>query len=206
MGHRRAVRGDSLPSIAAAEGHPDWRAVWEHPENASLRERRKSPHVLAAGDVVFVPDKTQAEKRVASGSRHRFTVRGATVALKLTLRDRKGSPIANKPFELAVGGVTRTGTTNGDGYLEVRVPVTSREGTLKIAGVTFPIAVGHLDPVDEPSGLQQRLRNLGLLPHASPTAAQIEDALRWFQKVNDLPESGTADAATRDKLLEKHKA
>lgn len=205
------LQGDTLPSIAAAEGHPDWRAVWDHPQNAELKRLRKSPNVLAPGDVVFVPDKSPGEQRVASGQRHRFVVSGATITLELTLRDRKGSALANKSFEIAAGGVTRTGTTDGDGHLEVKLPVTAREGTLLVSGgggpeLTVPIAIGHLDPVDQDSGVRQRLRNLGLLPHASPSAAVVEDVVRRFQKANGLADTGTVDEATRDKLREKHKS
>ena len=207
MGHRRAVQGDTLPSIAALEGHADWRAIWDHPENAELKRRRQSPHVLAPGDVVFIPEKEQREERVASGQRHRFVVKNATMTLKLVLKDRKGTALANKAFELVAGGVTRTGTTDGSGKLEVKVPTSARGGTLKIKDpdMTFPIAIGHLDPVDEESGVRQRLRNLGLLPHASPTQDHIERALRIFQKANDLTVTGTIDDATRTKLREKHK-
>jgi hypothetical protein len=207
VGHRRVAQGDTLPSIAALEGHADWRAIWDHPENAELKRRRQSPHVLAPGDVVFIPEKEQRDEQVASGQRHRFVVKNATMPLKLVLKDRRGEPLANKAFELVAGGVTRTGTTDGNGKLEVKVPTSAREGTLKIKDpdVTFPIAIGHLDPVDEESGVRQRLRNLGYLPHERPSARIVEDAIRRFQVENDLSETGTADEATRTKLREEHK-
>ena len=47
---------------------------------------------------------------------------------------------------------------------------------------------------------------LGLLPHASPTQADIEDALKRFQKANGLTDTGSVDDATRTKLREKHQA
>ena len=206
MGHRRVAQGDTLPSIAALEGHADWRAIWEAPENADLRRQRHSPHVLAPGDVVFIPEREQRDEQVASGQRHRIVVANATMPLKLVLKDRKGDALANKPFEIVVGGVTRTGTTDGAGKLEVKVPTSAREGTLTIKDpdMTFPIAIGHLDPVDHESGVRQRLRNLGFLPDERPSARVVEDAVRRFQDAHDLPATGTVDDATRAKLRELH--
>src|SRR5690606_17426642 len=53
-GHRVA-QGECLSTIAHRFGLESWKVLWDHPENAPLRERRKSPHVLLPGDVVAVP-------------------------------------------------------------------------------------------------------------------------------------------------------
>lgn len=72
--------------------------------------------------------------------------------------------------------------------------------------LVFRIALHHLDPHDELSGAKQRLHNLGFLRDLDedglgPRAAA---ALRAFQLVHDLDPSGELDAATQDKLREKH--
>ena len=50
--------GDCLSSIAFEQGFfPD--TIWNHSNNAVLKEKRKDPNVLMQGDVVFVPDREQ---------------------------------------------------------------------------------------------------------------------------------------------------
>ncbi len=210
VSRRRVIQGDSVPSIAASEGFVDWRAIWDHPENTELRALRASPHILAEGDVVFVPERVTHQQSVATGQRHRFVVRVPTIAIKMTLKDRRGRALANRRFELDAGGVTRSGTTDGDGRFEVSVPATASSGELRLLGangpeLTMPLAIDHLDPVEQPSGVRQRLRHLGFLPQQDPDPRAIEAALRDFQRAHRLPESGTADDATCATLREKHK-
>ncbi|MEM7436886.1 MAG: LysM domain-containing protein [Myxococcota bacterium] len=60
---RYVVRsGDSLDSIARKHGLPDWRGLYEAPENAPLRVRRKNPNQIRPGDVVRIPRTAPAYK------------------------------------------------------------------------------------------------------------------------------------------------
>jgi hypothetical protein len=54
-------RSDTLFTIARQHGFRSWRGIYEHPNNALLRQRRPDPMVLAPGDAVFVPDKEPRE-------------------------------------------------------------------------------------------------------------------------------------------------
>ena len=47
--------GDSIPSLAKDNGFfPD--TIWNHPQNAGLRSKRKSQNQLYPGDEVFIPE------------------------------------------------------------------------------------------------------------------------------------------------------
>jgi hypothetical protein len=207
----RVRDADTLPSIAAEHRIADWRTIWEHPDNAALREQRKSPHVLHAGDVVHVPESPPKQVTAQTGQFVRFVLEVPTVKLKLQLKDRRGQCVASKSFELEVDGRTIPGSTDADGKLEVEIPARAREASLVLEldgerRLTVPLAIGRLDPAEQPSGVRQRLRNLGLLPQEDPSDAEVEHALASFQALVALTPSGTPDAATQDELKKEHKS
>lgn len=73
MSHRHTLQpGESLQSLAKHHGFAHWRAIYQHGANASLRARRGAPNRLMPGDVVVIPDKTQAWESCATTQRHRF--------------------------------------------------------------------------------------------------------------------------------------
>ncbi|WP_437876229.1 peptidoglycan-binding domain-containing protein [Sorangium sp. So ce513] len=204
-------RGDCIASIAADHGVDDWRTLWDHPDNAELRARRRSPHLLLLGDRVTVPEQGRARLAVSAGQSHRFVARVPSVRLRLTLQDRRGRPLASRRFELRVAGSIRTGTTDGSGRLDEPVPATARRADLRVfldgdRVLTMPLAIGYLDPDDSESGVRQRLRNLGYLRGRAPEEDGIEGALREFQRDNGLEPTGEADAPTLDCLRGIHKA
>ncbi|MFH1075402.1 MAG: hypothetical protein V1753_00935 [Pseudomonadota bacterium] len=47
-------QGDCIESIAFKHGL-FWETVWNHPNNQQLKQERKNPNILLAGDKVFVP-------------------------------------------------------------------------------------------------------------------------------------------------------
>jgi N-acetylmuramoyl-L-alanine amidase len=199
--------GECLASIARQYGFPNWRTLYDAPENAALRNKRPNPNVLATGDEVCIPAKRPRVESGASDQRHSFRVKSARWVFRLDMKDDEGTPQADLPWELWLdgGGVCR-GRTNQDGRLEARVPADVRGGRLILAGEEMQVVFGGLDPVGRVSGIQQRLNNLGycagavdgrLGPH---TAA----ALRSFQRAQGLPVTAEADDATRRRLGEVH--
>ena len=55
------AQGEYLSLIAARFGFRDPRVIWNHPDNAALRERRKNPNVLFPGDVLTIPERKAGE-------------------------------------------------------------------------------------------------------------------------------------------------
>jgi hypothetical protein len=51
--------GETLSSIAAKYGFPDWKAVYYAPCNADLRKHRPGPDKILSGDRVFIPPKPE---------------------------------------------------------------------------------------------------------------------------------------------------
>lgn len=209
----RVEQGDCLHSLAARYGFASYRDLWDHAGNRALRDQRGRPDLLLPGDQVEIPDPTEKQESAQTGARVRFTVRGQTVRLRLTFRDGAGRAHANKRYRLSLEGMDdRDGRTDGNGRLDESVPATAQHGRVELwvaddreHGYVFPVRVGHLDPVDTPSGAQARLRQLGFDCAVTGRLDDgTSDALYAFQAHHGLSQTGELDDATRQKLLEKH--
>ena len=72
--HHVVRQGDCLSSIARAYGFADYRTIWDHAQNARLKQERQNPDVLLPGDRVFIPDKGDRKPHIAHGMVKTFTV------------------------------------------------------------------------------------------------------------------------------------
>lgn len=204
-------QSDTIISIAYNNGF-FWETIWDHPNNAELKELREDPNVLYPGDVVFIPEKEEKQESCASDETHTFCRKGASEELRIVLKDDEGEPLANTSYTLTVDGNNFTGTTNGEGLLvESILPNASRgrvivldEGGNEIDG--YELALGHLDPVTEISGVQMRLTNLGYdcSSEEGEPGPRTQQAIERFQQAQELETTGEIDDATREKLKEVH--
>jgi hypothetical protein len=195
--------GECLSSISFDSGFfVD--TLWNHPDNAQLKELRKDPTVLMAGDVVSIPDKREGKKSISTGARHSFKRKG--VPAKFKTRLLIGSePRKNLAYTLLVDGKVLSGQTDGDGVIEQSIPPSATSATLVLRDgdveERYEIALGHMDPISEPSGVQARLQALGFTGGDPDEGAR--QAVRAFQRHHGLDPSGELDDATRDKLKEQ---
>jgi hypothetical protein len=203
-------KGECLSSIADQYGF-FWETLWVLPENRKLRELRRNPNVLLENDKVFIPEKRLREESCATGGKHVFQLKGVPVKVVFRVLDVAGNPRAGEPYSLDVDGKQKSGTVPDDGIVSQKVPPTAKQAKLKVGEGDredeFVFDLGHLDPVEMPSGVRARLRNLGFYNGAISDAAydaDAQEAIRRFQESAGLPESGDMDAATQQALLEKH--
>ena len=199
-----ANQGDSIPSIAKDHGF-FWKTIWNHGNNANLKSKRKNPNVLLPGDEVFIPElETKTESRGTDGH-FKFKRKGEPVKIKIKLLKSDGKPRANEAYVLTVKGKDLKGNTDGDGMLSQYIPNDAKDGVLKLndGKECFPVLIGALDPLDEITGIQQRLSNLGF---DCGDSGKLDDAtkraLSNFQTQNNLEVTGKADDATKGKLAE----
>jgi N-acetylmuramoyl-L-alanine amidase len=207
-------QGDCFSSIADLYGFADYRAIYNHPANVALKQKRPNPNVLFPGDTVVIPDKEQKEISCATGQQHIFQVQRPTTLLRLRVQDDQNKAFANKKYRLTIDGVMTEGQTDGDGLITQKISPSAIKGSLLVwiyddphaPGVPFPLDLGHLDPVTEVSGVQGRLNNLGFDcgPVDGLMGPDTEDALRAFQAQMGLQVTGQPDSATQAKLLEVH--
>jgi N-acetylmuramoyl-L-alanine amidase len=198
------VQGECLMSVAERYRF-HWKTLWDHADNEELKRLRKDPGVLMPGDVIVVPDKVRKQLPASTGASHKFTLRLSKAKIRLRMLCN-GEPIKNEPYELTIDdGDTVTGSTDGDGKLEAGVSRSARSARLVLPGrrEEHSIKLGHLDPVDEVTGLQARLRQLGYYRGRVDADAgpMTVEALKAFQRKQGLEESGVADAATKDAVV-----
>lgn len=197
-------QGDCLSSIAEEYGYT-WTFLWNH--NAELKSKRKNPNTLLPGDVVLIPGKDPKNYSRAVDQRHRFRRKRSPAKLRLVL-ERYHKPLANKQYELIIDTQVFRGSTDGSGFLEVVIPPEATSGTLRVPSehLECELQLGHLDPLEEISGVQARLENLGFL--AGEITGELDDhtreALQVFQMTFGLDPTGELDDVTRQKLLERH--
>lgn len=209
MKEREVGVGECLASIAFENGF-FYETLWEHDRNAALKEKRQSPHILLAGDVVHVPDLRVKTVEAATGRRHTFRRRGVPEVLELRLLD-DAVPRADVPYVLTIDGVKHTGRTDAEGRLRHYIAPNAAQGTLTLhpggeQQEELDVLLRRLDPIDAVSGLAARLANLGFYA-GGPTSEKspaLQEALLAFQRHHRLDPSGELDAATRSALLHHH--
>lgn len=203
-----AKQGDCLSSIAHKYGLLS-ETVWNDPHNRELKDRRNDSEILLPGDVIYVPDQVAGKESGSTGARHRFRRNGVPLVLRLRLLDLEGEPRSGLSYTLDVDSEIIKGSTDPDGQIEEFVCPSAKKAVLEIKDgdivEKFELQLGGLDPIDEDSGLIQRLTNLGYNCSEETSVGEITtEALKAFQKANDLEASGSANDATRDKLEQLH--
>ncbi len=192
-------QGDCISSIAASCGMR-WNTIWDHPDNSDLKQKRKDPNVLYAGDTVSIPDRESKQQSCATDGLHKFNKKAqpTRVKIRLLLDDQ---PRGNMAYELHVGSASISGSTDGDGYLEEEVPPDIRTGLLIVTEGTirdvFQLGFGTLDPIATDDGVKQRLEALGFNAELDLSAA-----VRGFQSKNGLDATGVIDDSLKGKLQE----
>lgn len=200
-------QGDHMSGIAEQFGFRDFKTIWNHPNNAQLKQDRKDPHILFPGDQVFIPEKQQKLSSAPTDKLSKFQVGLTKLTLNLKLQDVNGDAIANKPVTISVeGAVVPPPNTDGDGKTSSEIAKTAKNGALVLSDLQFPLKIGHLDPVDKQSGQIARLNNLGYEAGDPQTvdAEAFESAVEEFQCDNKLPVNGSCDSATQAKLVAVH--
>jgi hypothetical protein len=198
----RVQQGECLSTIAARYRAKSWQTLHDHPDNAELKKARPNPNILLPGDEVRIPDELE-EKLVpcATGKVHRFRVKQAMVGLRVVLKDAEGNVFGGKKYQVSVAGRSIEGVTDGDGLVEVEVPLGESAATLRAwlfedddpedPDIEYDLLIGQLDPVVSVSGLQGRLKNLGFrVPLDGRLGEETARAIQRFRDRLGLVASG----------------
>jgi hypothetical protein len=198
-------QGEYLSRIAAGYGFQDYRAIWNHPNNAKLAKLRKTPNVLFPGDVLFIPDKQIKKEMIPTEKVHRFRLSVPSLKLRIVIKDYHNQAISNADCELEVEGVLHKVRSDAQGLIEHEILRTAEEGKLRILsfGIEIPLKIGHLHPVDEESGWKARLINLGYYEDEAD-ALHLRYAIEEFQLDHKVKVTGEFDDTTKAKLKEAY--
>jgi len=201
-------QGDHLSSIAKTYGFRSYTVIWNHAQNAALKKKRVNPNVLFPGDVLFIPDKKPKDEDGETTAVHLFRLNVPKLKLRVVIRGRDSKPIPNANCELEIDGAKQQLQADGDGLVEKPIPATATGGTLRVPDfqIEAPIKIGHLDPIDEQSGLTGRLANLGYyrgdLQNVDPD--ELASAIEEFQCDQKITVDGKFGPQTMAKLKEVH--
>jgi hypothetical protein len=200
-------QGEHLARIAEAYGFPDPRTLWEHPKNLSLKLKRETPHVLSPGDVIHIPDAdSDGAYPVETGHSYTFVLQRSAPQLRIALRGLDGKAMAGASVSLAIDGKERDLTADGSGLVEAALPAGTEGATLTVGELAVALLVGFLDPIDQRSGVEARLSNLGY--YTGAVGAEDDDqfrfALQLFQAAEGLRVTGENDTATRARLKDDY--
>jgi len=219
MAMQKVGENESCSSLALEHGFY-WGTIWEHGQNASLRQKRKDPNVLAADDDIFIPEKVEKVVSKGTEAEHKFVRRGEPTKIKMQLLEN-GEPRKDADYVFECDGELVNGKTDGEGILEQFVPGDAKSAKLyfKEMKEVHNLNIGSLDPHDLATGIAQRLKNCGFtfpgsVPKGMSAKEAFEDgklgnkamrALKNFQAQNELEATGKLDEATIAKFEEKCK-
>lgn len=215
MGWYTVQPGDCLASIARREGYTSWKTIYQHPDNAQFRKKRPDPSVIFPGDQLWLPEREPRQEESATDSRHTFTRSGEKTWLNLKIESAPDTPVEGS-YTLHVAGRVLQGRLD-QGKLCVEIPPDASDGQLVVAGDGMPpesayvwlLKLGELDPLEEVSGVQGRLWNLGFDcgPVDNIAGPLTKAGVKQFQKLafSDPNEwDGIAGPKTKEKLREHH--
>ena len=200
--------GDCLSNIAERAGLR-WKTIWQHPENAGLREQRQDPNVLYPGDRLAIPLKKNKEVSKPTAAEHVFVKKGTPTKFRLRLL-QEGEPRAGIPFTLLVDGDIHQGKTDSQGYIILSISAKAAAGKLILTSDNgqeekYDVLLGHLDPLDEIRGVQKRLRNLGFKCEVTGVLDETtKTVIAAFRARNKLAGDGMIDQSFKQKLYLLH--
>jgi hypothetical protein len=202
------AEGDCIESIAADAGFL-WTTIWDHPQNADLKNARGTQNVLLPDDRVYIPEKKLKQIGRPTDQRHSFVRKGLPCKLRLCLK-LLDEPRRNVPYVLNIDGTLHNGTTDDNGCIEVVIPPGAAGGQLTVGADSicqqvYTLDLGGMDPITETVGIQKRLWNLGF---NCELTGEMDDAtasaIARFQAKQELEPTGELDASTIDKLKSCH--
>lgn len=196
--------GECMASLAKRYGFRDWRTIYAHPDNDELRAKRPNPNHLHPGDEVVVPDKEQRIEARSTGARHTFVVRGGPTQLRIRLRGMHALR-----YRLEVGGKIEEGAGT---MVEHDIEPDADEAMLHVwladteaPTVSWRLALGHVDPIDEDSGAKRRLDNLGFATtHGHHIDEATERAAAAFERAEGAEPTGSLTDALKQRLRRAH--
>ena len=205
-------QGETLASIAIAH-KVAYGSVLHAPQNEALLQTR-TPQQLFEGDIVFIPEAPPKSVILEVDRVHTLVVRPPSVRVQVQFLCG-GAPRGLEPCTIRVDdGDPIEERLDADGWLRTEVSAAATQ----LQVTFFPdteyaeeatLQLGHLDPISEMRGIQQRLNNLGFECGAEDgdAAERTQAALRAFQAATaSVPPSGTACSQTLAALSQLHRS
>lgn len=215
------AQGESLSKIARQYGLPGYRALLK--VNPQFCNGERDPNLIYPGEVIQIPvEDDGATFRVQTDRFHTFTAHRDHVLLQLSLHDQAGHPLPFARFELTAAcessaEITLEGRADRNADIEAMLPHDAERAHLKVwlsdadddnrdPAHEWELLVHHLDPPDKLTGIQARLKNLGLYDRDvdDDKGERTLDAIHEFKAMHGLPEDDALTADFIQKLQDVH--
>ncbi len=198
--------GDYLVKISQDYGFEDYHVIWDHPQNAELKLKRKSANAIYPGDTLFIPDQDASAGSYATGRLHVIQLGPASDILRIVFISLDDEPIVDTECVLKVEGENYSLITNSNGLVAELIPTNATQGIISILGMEIPIQIGELDPIETDTGQKTRLANLGYYfgPMDEDDEEQLKSAVEEFQCDQGLKLTGACDDQTQAALKDAH--
>jgi hypothetical protein len=203
---RTVKQGECMEAIAHEAGMP-WEALWNHPKNAALKQKRKNPNVLFPHDVVHIPEGNPTPFSIETGKSHTFVLARAESTVLDVILERGGKLRAKQECTIKIRGLPdRLFATDDKGRIKVTIPAKTKRVAIHLAsdGCVYEFDLGHMDPIDKVAGVQGRLLALGYPCGGDSGVFGLATRLALFQfrKDHGLPSGTDLDDRVRAKLRE----
>lgn len=207
-------QGETLNRIARQYDFVSGEKIYNHEDNAEFRELRNDPNIIYPGDQINIPDKEDKVDWGSTNKIHVFRVkRPVTEIFRVRIQNKTGKPWIGKRVTLTVGGESFDAPIGGDGIVSIGLPNGNESGgELKVFMNTnsdvpthiYDVQLGHLDPVQELSGVQARCNLLGCECGVADgiMGRKTRAGVKEFQAANGLDVDGVPGPMTKGKLEE----
>jgi hypothetical protein len=206
----RVKPGDHLTAIADRLGLEDTQTLLSQPGNSALADR-KHPEMLDPDETLAIPDLKPMTFTLATGQRHKLTVKCPKAKLCVGLVTFVGQPSSAGEAEVTLQGRSPETKSLDGGKLDMPIPPACGQATIKLASsdehkpdVAWNLQLGHLPRIESDEGLLERLRNLGYYRAVADTLDERErrSAIEEFQHDQGLTLTGQLDEDTKAKIEE----
>jgi N-acetylmuramoyl-L-alanine amidase len=188
-------QGECLSSIAAHYGLTSWKAIYDYPPNAAMKQARPNPNLIYPGDTFEIPAIAPKTAPAKTGKAD-FKVKVPKVKLMLRLRDVHGAPIKAAKYKLQVEATAVEGVTDGQGALAQPLQPRAKLAMLEVELPPPPAAAPP--PAD---GLDLPKETFAVADEPVDTFAEPppETAVQWRLALGAL-DPVAQDAGVRERL------
>jgi hypothetical protein len=197
---------DCIASIAAVHGFPTSESIWEASDNSELRNIRKNPAVLMAGDIVRLPDVTPGSFTVHRGKVLRVVAKGPAVRLRVKLSEAWVDPKKTVDAKIRFDEGEYEPCKIESGLLDLKIPAATMAADLQLAipgrgGRTLlHFRLGGLPPIGTDEGMRVRLLSLGYPCGVDPDAEKSAEP-KSSTSSDDSAREGSDAPAEDDPLI-----
>lgn len=202
--------GDHLTAIADRLGLEDTETLLSQPGNSALADRKR-PEMLDPDEILAIPDLKPMTFTLATGQRHKLTVKRPKAKLCVGMVTFVGQPSSASAAEVTLEGKPPETKSLDGGKLDMPIAPACGRATIKLAAsdeskpdIAWNLQLGHLPRVESDDGLLARLRNMGYYRTVADELDERErrSAIEEFQHDQGLTLTGQLDDDTKAKIEE----